>query len=166
MLERYSAVFFKQPFAPLAAAQTFVKLTSVPATGRPMNQALMSLYTTLQQPSYSRSIPFELQAHSSLAHFRTRLDHYFSRDFGYVIRLSDIVYARTYDVDQADPLRARIRRVGIGQNCVQWPAPSGIAAHRLKPDLQSDEAAGAAPHSHVLREAAVHCLVAERTDAD
>jgi SAM-dependent methyltransferase len=162
MLERYSAAFLKRPFELVPAARTFVKLTSDPATGRPMNQGLMSLFTTLQQPPYCERIAFDLRSHSSLAHFKARLEHHFGPEFGYAVRLSDIVYAREYQADQEQPLRARIRRVGIGQNRVQWPAPMGIAAHRLKPDLPGGEPPDAAPHSHVLREAAVYCLVSEK----
>jgi hypothetical protein len=127
-----------------------------------MNQALMSLFTTLQQPPYSEHMPFHLQSHSSLAHFKASVEHYFGCDFGFELRLSDIVYARTYELDEDSPLRARVRRVGIGQNCVDWPVPEGIPAHHLKPDLPGAEVAGVAPSSHVLREAAVYCFVAEK----
>jgi hypothetical protein len=161
MLERYSAVFFQQPFEPLPAAQTFVKVTSVPATGRPLNQGLMSLFTTLQQAPYAASIPFDLCSHSSLAHFKARLEHYFGPDFGFQLRLSAIVYARSYEANHEAPSRARIRRVGIGQNCVEWPAPAGMAADQLKPRPRVDSEA-VAPETHVLREAAVYSLVATK----
>lgn len=162
MLHRYSSVFSKEPFELLPAARTFVKLSSDPATGRPMNQALTSLYTTLQQPAYAGRIPFELRPHASLDHFKARLEHYFGPDLGYRLRLSSIVYARSYELDDENPVRARVRRVGVGQNCVNWPTPLGIAAHRLKPGLDSDELADVSPDSHVLREAAVYCLVSEK----
>lgn len=166
MLHRYAAAFVKRPLDPLEAARTFVKLTSDPTTGRPMNQALMSLFTTLQQPPYAERIRFDLLAHSSLAHFKARLEHYFGVAFGYELRLSAIVYAREYEPDLDSPLRARIRRVGIGQNCVDWPATAGVAAHRLKPDLPNTEVSTVAPHSHVLKEAAVYCLVSEKIGSE
>jgi ubiquinone/menaquinone biosynthesis C-methylase UbiE len=162
MLDRYSAPFLKRPFEVLPAARTLVKLTSDPTTGRPMNQALMSLFTALQQAPYLDQLPFDLQSHSSLAHFKARLEHYFGVDYGYALRMSTVVYARVYEIDHESPLRARIRRVGIGQNCVDWPAPQGVLAQQLKRDLPSVETAEVTPESHVLREAAVYCLVSER----
>lgn len=165
MFQRYMAVFSKQPFEPLAAARAFVRLTSDPATGRPMNQALMSLFTTLRQPPYSQHMPFELRSQSSLAYFKATLEHHFGPDFGYELRLSHVVYARAYEADAQEPLRARVRRVGIGQNSVDWPAPLGVPTNQLQPDLPSPDPAGATPETHVLREAAIYCLVAEKCGA-
>ena len=162
MLQRYLSVFAQQPFDSLAAARAFVRLTSEPAVGRPVNQALTSLYTTLTQPPYSQHLPFELQPHSSLARFKATLERYFSPDFGFHLRMSDIVYARAYEADETDPLRARVRRVGIGQNSADWPAPQGIAAWQLAPELAHLEPTPGRIDQHVLREAAVYCFVAER----
>ncbi len=161
--QRYLAVFSRQPFDALLAARAFVKLTSDPVAGRPMNQALMSLYTTLQQPPYSQHMPFELSSQSTLAHFQARLEHYFGRDFGYELRLSNIVYARAYEADEEEPLRARVRRVGIGQNSVDWPEPEGVPTSQLQPDLPSPDVSDVTPQTHVLREAAIYCLVAEKS---
>ena len=165
MLQRYMATFSRQPFESLPAARAFVQLTSDPSVGRPMNQALTSLFTTLTQPPYSEHLPFDLQPHSSLAHFKATLEHYFGPDFGFRVRMSAIVYARAYEVDETDPLRARVRRVGIGQNSVDWPAPEGVATWQLKPELAHWEPTPGTIDRHVLREAAIYCLVAEkRTD--
>ncbi len=162
MFERYVAPFSQRPFDPLVAARAFVRLTSDPAVGRPLNQALMSLFTTLQQPPYSELVPFDLRAHSSLGYFKALLEHYFGPAFGFELQLSDIVYARAYEADEPDPMRARVRRVGIGQNSTHWPAPEGIPAQTLDPELPSPESAGATIETHVLREAAIYCLVSER----
>ena len=162
MLHRYMAVFLKQPFESLPAARTFVELTSAPAVGRPMNQALMSLFTTLGQPPYSEHLPFDLLPHSSLAHFKATLEHYFGPSFGCKPRLSTIVYARAYEANDTDALRARVRRVGIGQNSVHWPNPQGVPTRQLKPDLAPPEPANATVATHVLREAAIYCMVAEK----
>ncbi len=162
MLHRYMAVFLKQPFEALPAARTFVELTSDPAVGRPMNQVLMSLFTTLQQPPYSEHMRFDLRSHASLAHFKATLERHFGPEFGCELRLSTVVYARSYEADEREPLRARVRRVGIGQNSVEWPAPLGVPTCRLKPDLPSPEPDGATVQTHLLREAAIYCLVAEK----
>lgn len=165
ILEGYSAPFLKRPFDSLLAARAFVALTSDLRNSRPMNQALTSLVSTLRQPPYSQYIPFELLAHSSLAHFESRLKEYFGADFGFVPRLSAVVYARAFDPSRGEPLRAHVRRVGIVQNSVSWPAPVGIPARQLKVDLPSPEMPEATPDSHILREAAVYAFVAERTGA-
>ncbi len=162
MLQRYMAVFLKQPFDALPAARTFVELTSSPAVGRPMNQVLMSLFTTLQQPPYSDHLRFDLQSHASLAHFKATLERHFGPEFGCEVRLSTVVYARNYEADEREPLRARVRRVGIGQNSVGWPAPLGVPTCRLKPELPSPEPGVATVQTHLLREAAIYCLVAEK----
>jgi SAM-dependent methyltransferase len=164
MLDRYMAVFSKQPFEALPAARSFVELTSDPEVGRPLNQALTSLFTTLQSPPYSEHLPFELQSHSSLAHFKATLEHYFGPDFGYRLRFSGIVYARAYEADTSAPLRARVRRVGIGQNSVDWPSPQGVPTHTLNPTLPSADATGLSAQTHVLREAAIYCLVSEKSE--
>lgn len=162
MLQRYLTYFTTQPFELLPAARAFVELTSDPAVGRPMNQALMSLFTTLRQPPYSDHLRFDLQSQSSLAHFKATLERHFGPAFGFEVRVSTIVYARAYEPDTSEPLRARVRRVGIGQNSLEWPAPLGVPACELKPDLPSPEPNGATPETHVLREAAVYCLVSEK----
>ncbi len=162
MLHRYMAVFLKQPFESLPAARAFVQLTSDPVVGRPMNQALMSLFTTLAQPPYATHLPFDLRAHSSLAYFKATLERHFGPEFGFAQRLSAIVYARAYEANESDPLRARVRRVGIGQNSVDWPAPQGVPTCRLKPDLPEPEPTDVSVATHVLREAAIYCLVAEK----
>lgn len=162
MLRRYLADFATQPFELLRAARAFVALTSDPAVGRPMNQALMSLFTTLQQPPYSDHFRFDLQSHSSLAHFKATLESHFGPENGFALRLSTIVYARAFEPDEQSPLRARVRRVGIGQNSLDWPDPLGIPASRLKVDLPSPDPNGATIETHVLQEAAVFCLVSEK----
>jgi hypothetical protein len=165
ILEGYSAPFLKQPFDALLAARAFVALTSDLRNSRPMNQALTSLVSTLRQPPYSQHIPFDLVAHSSLAHFESSLKGYFGADFGFVPRLSAVVYARAFDPSRGEPLRAHVRRVGIVQNSVNWPAPVGIPACQLKADLPSPDMPAATPDSHILREAAVYAFVAEKTGA-
>lgn len=165
MLQRYMAVFLKQPFESLPAARVFVELTSDPAVGRPMNQALMSLFTTLAQPPYSDHLPFDLRSHSSLAHFKKTLEHHFGPEFAFELQLSTILYARAYEANETDALRARVRRVGIGQNSVDWPAPEGAPTRQLKPDLAGPEPADATVATHVLREAAIYCFVAEKRAA-
>jgi SAM-dependent methyltransferase len=165
ILEGYSAPFLKRPFDSLLAARAFVALTSDLKNSRPMNQALTSLVSTLRQPPYSQYIPFELLAHSSLAHFEASLKCHFSADFGFAPRLSAVVYARAFDPNRSEPLRAHMRRVGIVQNSVSWPAPVGIPACQLKMDLPSPEMPAATPDSHILREAAVYAFVAEKTAA-
>lgn len=165
MLDRYLRYFLRQPFELLPAARAFVELTSNPEVGRPMNQALMSLYTTLQRPPYSEHLRFDLESHSSLSYFKTSLEQYFGSAFGFELRYSSIVYARAYEPNLEDPLRARVRRVGIGQNSLDWPAPQGVPAQQLKPDLPSPEPNGAAIETHVLRESAMYCLVSERCEA-
>lgn len=165
MLERYMSVFLRRPFEVLPAARAFVELTSSPDVGRPINQALMSLFTTLQQPPYSTHFPFDVQSHSSLINFKATLDRYFGPDFGFEIRVSTIVYARAYEADVVDPLRARVRRVGIGQNSVFWPEPRGVHSSRLKNDLLGPQQPDVSPETHVLREAAIYCLIAEKVDS-
>jgi hypothetical protein len=165
MLERYSAPFLARPFDPLIAARAFVALTSDLRNSRPMNQALTSLVSTLRRPPYSQRIPFDLVAHSSLAHFESRLMGYFGAEFGFVPRLSAVVYARAFEPNCGEPLRAHVRRVGIVQNSVSWPAPVGVPARQLKMDLPSPEMVEATPDSHILREAAVYAFVAQRTGA-
>lgn len=165
MLAGYAAPFLKRPFDPLLAARAFVALTSDLRNGRPMNQALTSLVSTLRRPPYRQNIPFELVAHSSLAHFESRLKGYFGADFGFMPRLSAVVYARAFEPSRGDPLRAHVRRVGIVQNSVNWPAPVGVPARDLKMDLPSPEMPDATPESHILREAAVYAFVAEKTGA-
>ena len=162
LLERYSAPFLKRPFDSLLAARAFVALTSDLRNSRPMNQALTSIVSTLRQLPYSRCIPFELLAHSSLAYFESSLNRYFAADFGFVPRVSTVVYARSFDPSRDEPLRARVRRVGIVQNSVTWPAPVGVPARDLKTDLPSPEMPTATPDSHILREAAVYAFVAEK----
>jgi hypothetical protein len=107
-------------------------------------------------------VPFDLTSHSSLAFFESSLQQHFGASSGFEVRLSKVVYARSYHFDEVEPLRARIRRVGIGQNSVDWPQPEGIPAQRLKPDLPSSEAGDATMSTHELREAAIYCLVAEK----
>jgi hypothetical protein len=165
ILQGYSAPFLKPPFDALRAARAFVALTSDLRNSRPMNQALTSLVSTLRRPPYSQYIPFELLAHSSLAHFESRLKGYFGADFGFAPRLSAVVYARAFEPSSSEPLRAHVRRVGIVQNSVSWPAPVGVPAQHLKMDLPSPEMPDATPDSHVLREAAVYAFVAEKTGA-
>jgi SAM-dependent methyltransferase len=165
MLQGYSAPFLKRPFDALLAARAFVALTSDLKNSRPMNQALTSVVSTLRQPPYSRHMPFELAAHSSMAHFESRLKGYFGTDFGFAPRLSAVVYARAFEPNRGEPLRAHVRRVGIVQNSTSWPAPVGIPALQLKSDLPSSEAPGATSDSHILREAAVYAFVAEKTNA-
>lgn len=162
MLQRYLTHFTTQPFLLLPAARAFVELTSDPAVGRPMNQALMSLFTTLKQPPYSDHLGFDLQAQSSLAYFKATLERHFGPALGFEVRVSTVVYARAYEANSDEPLRARVRRVGIGQNSLEWPAALGVPASQLKPDLASPEPNGATPETHVLREAAVYCLVSEK----
>jgi SAM-dependent methyltransferase len=164
MLQRYTSVFQQRPFAVLPAARAFVELTSTPEAARPMNQALMSLFTTLQQPPYSEHVPFDVQSHSSLVNFKATLDRYFGPEFGFEVRISTIVYARTFEADDRAPLRARVRRVGIGQNSLYWPPPRGVHTSRLNVNLPGPEQAGVAPETHVLHEAAIYCLVAEKSD--
>jgi hypothetical protein len=165
MLKGYSAPFLKRPFDPLLAARAFVALTSDLRNSRPMNQALTSLVSTLRHPPYSQYIPFELLAHSSVAYFESSLNRYFGAEFGFLPRLSEVVYARAFDLNRGEPLRAHVRRVGIVQNSVSWPAPVGVPARALKGDLPSPEMPEATPDSHILREAAVYAFVAERTSA-
>jgi SAM-dependent methyltransferase len=165
ILEGYSAPFLKRPFDSLNAARAFVALTSDLRNSRPMNQALTSLFSTLRRPPYSQYIPFELVAHSSLSHFESSLRGYFGDDFGFVPRLSAVIYARAFEPNQSEPLRAHVRRVGIVQNSMSWPAPVGVPARQLKMDLPSSEMADATPDSHILREAAVYAFVAERSGA-
>jgi SAM-dependent methyltransferase len=165
MLAGYAAPFLKRPFDSLLAARAFVALTSDLRSSRPMNQALTSLVSTLRHPPYSQFIPFELVAHSSLAHFESRLQGYFGADFGFTPRLSAVVYARAFEPSRGEPLRAHVRRVGIVQNSVTWPAPVGFPARDLKMDLPSPEFPDATPESHILREAAVYAFVAEKTGA-
>lgn len=162
MLQRYMAVFLKQPFEVLPAARAFVELTSDPEVGRPVNQALMSLFTTLQQPPYSDHLPFDLRSHSSLVNFKTTLDRYFGPEFDFDVRISTIVYARAFEPDEQDPLRARVRRVGIGQNSVFWPEPRGVHTSRLNATLKAPDETSVSPQTHVLREAAIYCLVAQK----
>jgi hypothetical protein len=166
LLAGYSAPFLKRPFDSLLAARAFVALTSDLRNSRPMNQALTSLVSTLRHPPYSQYIPFELVAHSSLAHFESSLKRYFGADFGFVPRLSAVVYARAFEPSHGEPLRAHVRRVGIVQNSVSWPAAVGVPARHLQADLPSPEMPAATPESHILREAAVHAFVAERTRVD
>ena len=161
MLLAYSAPFVKRPFDSLRAARAFVALTSDLRNSRPMNQALTSVVSTLRQPPYSQRIPFELAAHSSLAHFESRLMGYFGADLGFAPLLSAVVYARAFEPSRGEPLRAHVRRVGIVQNSVGWPAPVGVPARQLKMDLPSPELPGATPDSHILREAAVYAFAAE-----
>jgi SAM-dependent methyltransferase len=163
MLDRYMGAFTKRPFDPLPAARTFVELTSDPEVGRPLNQALTSLFTTLKQPPYSNYLPFDLHSHSSLAHFQNTLERYFGPDFGYRLRLSTIVYARAYEVDDTAPLRARVRRVGIGQNSLDWPSPQGFPTQQLNSALPITDLSSVSPQSHVLHEAAIYCLVSEKS---
>lgn len=165
ILEAYSAPFLKRPFNALLAARAFVALTSDLRNSRPMNQALTSLVSTLRRPPYSQYIPFELLAHSSLAHFESSLKGYFGADFGFVPRLSAVVYARAFEPSRGEPLRAHVRRVGIVQNSVSWPAPVGVPARHLKLDLPNLEVPDPTPDTHILREAAVYAFVAERTAA-
>lgn len=162
MLDRYMTVFSRQPFEALPAARSFVELTSDPEVGRPLNQALTSLFTTLQSPPYSEHLPFELRSHSSLAHFKATLEHYFGPDFGYRLVFSAIVYARSFEADTSAALRARVRRVGIGQNSLDWPAPEGVPTYVLNSTLPIADAAAVSTQSHVLREAAIYCLVSEK----
>lgn len=164
MLERYTSVFLRRPFEALPAARAFVELTSSSDVGRPVNQALMSLFTTLQQPPYSTQLPFDLQSHSSLVNFKTTLDGYFGREFGFEIRVSTIVYARSFEPDVQDPLRARVRRVGIGQNSAFWPEPRGVHTSRLTGNLSDALQSDVSPSTHILREAAIYCLIAEKVD--
>jgi SAM-dependent methyltransferase len=165
ILERYAAPFVKRPFDSLLAARAFVALTSDIRNSRPMNQALTSLVSTLRHPPYSEYIPFELVAHSSLAHFESSLKGYFGDDLRFIPRLSAVVYARAFEPSRGEPLRAHVRRVGIVQNSVSWPAPVGISARQLKMDLPSLEMPDATPESHILREAAVYAFVVEKTGA-
>lgn len=162
MLERYAEPFVKRPFDALSAARAFVALTSDIKNSRPMNQALTSLVSTLRQAPYSQQIAFEMVAHSSLAHFKDRLDGHFDIKSGFSTRLSAVVYSRIYEPNQGEPLRAQLRRVGIVQNSEHWPAPVGLPVARLDPSQPDPEQTSATPQSHILREAAVYCLVAER----
>jgi SAM-dependent methyltransferase len=164
MLERYMSVFLRQPFEVLPAARAFVELTSSSDVGRPINQALMSLFTTLQQPPYSTQLPFDVQSNSSLVNFKATLDRYFGPEFGFEVRVSTIVYARSFEPDVADPLRARVRRVGIGQNCVFWPEPRGVHTSRLAANISHVQQSDVSPTTHVLREAAIYCLIAAKVD--
>ncbi len=162
MLQRYMAVFRRQPFEVLPAARAFVELTSDANAGRPMNQALMSLFTTLQQPPYSDHVPFDVRSHSSLVKFKDTLDRYFGPEFGFDVCISTIVYARAFERDDQDPLRARVRRVGIGQNSLHWPSPRGMHTSRFDATITPPDESGVSPQTHVLREAAVYCLVADK----
>ncbi len=189
MFERYTDVFLNKPFDALSAARAFVRLTSDPTTGRPVNQALMSLYTTLRQPPYREHVPFELRSLSSLQYFQRTLEHHFKPSLGFQQRLSHVVYARRYEPNVDEPLRARVRRVGIGQNSVHWPVPEGVAASQLQrqrapakgavgtpamadgtqvmPAIAGGSVDGAPvkPETHILWEAAIYCFVAEKDPA-
>ncbi len=165
MLTRYASPFLEQPFDSLAAAKAFVALTSDIRNSRPMNQALTSLMSTLKQPQYAQRVPFELKAHSSLAHFESQLVRCFGEEYGFSPRLSTVVYARSFEEDRQASLRALVRRVGIIQNSEDWPAPVGVPVHELKPDLAPSGPGNATLQSHVLREAGVYCFVSERSAA-
>jgi hypothetical protein len=130
---------------------------------RPMNQALTSLVSTLRQPPYSQQIPFELTSFSTLAHFQARLERHFGTDFGFESRLSSVVFARTFEPDENEALRAHARRVGVVRNSLDWPEPVGLPVSELHTDFSCSTPPEATPQTHVLREAAVYCFVAERT---
>lgn len=161
----YAAVFCPTSFQRLSAARTFVSLTSDAARARPMNQALMGLYSTLKSPRYSQVLTFDLKSHSTLSGFKSKLEHYFGPSYGFEVRLSDIVYARSFEPNRDNPVRAQVRRVGSLQNHLNWPQALGTQANELMPSDVPSNHLEAGPNSHVLKEAAVYCLIAEKRRA-
>ena len=163
MLLDYSSVFCEEPFQVQDAARTFVALTSDSCRVRPLNQALMSLFSTLQSPPYCDNVVFDLKSHSSLAGFKSNLEYHFGPTFGFQCQLSTIVYSRSFEANRNEPLRARLRRVGSLQHRLDWPLPLGIAAQELSSKLLHSHQCDVGPASHILREAAVYCFVAAKT---
>lgn len=169
MLERYARPFITRPFDSLAAARAFVALTSSDNNSRPLNQALTSLVSTLSAPQYSSRFAFDLRPHSTLTHVQQRLEQIFSEQAGFSQRLSSVVYARAFEKNDRDQIRAQVLRVGIVKNTEDWPIPLGTPAEQLHPQgaREPEPESNASPSTHVLREAAVYCFVAEKTsDAD
>lgn len=162
MLERYARPFLIRPFDSLAAARAFVALTGNGEGSRPLNQALTSLVSTLRDPAYSSRIPFDLLPHSTLTHFQQRLEELFSEREGFSQRMSRVVYARAFEKNDQDALRAHTLRVGSIQSSRNWPAPLGTPAEALHPEAAPAVEADSSPSTHVLREAAVYCFVAEK----
>jgi hypothetical protein len=162
MLECYARPFLIRPFDSLSAARAFVALTGSGKSSRPLNQALTSLVSTLLDPVYSSRIPFELLPHSTLTHFQQRLEQIFCERAGFLERMSSVVYARAFERNDRDPLRAHLLRVGNVINARDWPVPLGTPAEALYPEAAPAVEAALSPSTHVLREAAVYCFVAEK----
>jgi len=163
MLERYARPFIMRPFDSLSAARSFVALTSSDKNTRPLNQALTSLISTLSAPQYSSRFAFDLRPHSTLTHFQQRLEQIFNEEAGFLQRMSSVVYARAFEKDDHNPLRAQVLRVGIVKNAEDWPVALGTPAQQLHPEGAAEPESSVSPSSHVLREAAVYCFVAEKT---
>lgn len=163
MLERYAHPFVMRPFDSLLAARAFVALTGDVNSSRPLNQALTSLVSTLSAPQYSSRFAFDLWPHSTLTHFQQRLEQIFSEEAGFARRMSSVIYARDFERNESDPLRAQVLRAGIVKNTGDWPIPLGTPAQQLHPQAAPASASNLSPSTHVLREAAVYCFVAEKT---
>lgn len=162
MLEFYARPFLIRPFESLSAARAFVALTGSSKSSRPLNQALTSLVSTLRDPVYSSRFPFELQPHSTLAHFEQRLEQIFCERAGFLQRMSSVVYARAFERNDNEPLRSHALRVGNVRHARDWPVPLGTPAEALHPEAAPAVEAAFRPSTHVLREAAVYCFVAEK----
>lgn len=167
MLERYARPFVTRPYDSLLAARSFVALTSSGNNSRALNQALTSLVSTLSAPQYSSRFAFDLRPHSTLTHFQQRLEQIFNEEAGFSTRMSSVVYARAFEKNDRDQIRAQVLRVGIVKNTEDWPIPLGTPAEQLHPEGAAEPESNVSPSTHVLREAAVYCFVAEKTsDAD
>jgi hypothetical protein len=167
MLERYARPFLIRPFESLSAARGFVALTGSSRGSRPLNQALTSLVSTLRDPAYSSRFPFDLQPHSTLTHFQQRLEQIFCERAGFSQRMSSVVYARDFERNEHEPLRAHTLRVGSVRSARDWPAALGTPAEALHSEAAPVLETALSPSTHVLREAAVYCFVAEKvSDAE
>ncbi len=162
MLERYARPFLVRPFESRSAARAFVALTGSANNSRPLNQALTSLVSTLSAPQYSSHFAFDLKPHSTLTYFQQRLEQIFSEQRGFLRRMSNVVYARDFERNDRDPLRAHLLRVGIVKSAQDWPVPLGTSADALHPQAAPEVESGLNASTHVLREAAVYCFVAEK----
>lgn len=162
MLERYARPFLIRPFDSLAAARAFVALTGSSQSSRPLSQALTSLVSTLRDPAYSSRIPFDLVPHSTLTHFQQRLEQIFCERAGFSQRMSSVVYARDFERNVRDPLRAHALRVGSVKSSRDWPVPLGTPTEALHPEAAPAVEVAWSSSTHVLREAAVYCFVAEK----
>lgn len=162
MLERYARPLLARPFDSLSAARAFVALTGSHAGSRPLYQALTSLVSTLSDPMYSTRFPFDLRPHSTLTHFQERLEGLFGERERFLRCMSSVVYARDFERNGSEPLRAEVLRVGNVKSSRDWPAALGTPAEALYPDAAPACEAAVRPSTHVLREAAVYCFVAEK----